>query len=102
MVDLVSIVLEKMVQSWFSFFAITFLPVTLFYFILLFAVSINVLSPYLNAFVLFAQLLTVPGNLFFTRLIVSQVVDVDVDKEMFFRILRSNVLHLRHLELRLP
>ena len=67
----------KTSTSWMIFFAIIIIPVTLFYLVLLFFVSVNVLSPYLNAFVLYAQLLTVPGNLFFVQILTSQIVDVD-------------------------
>ena len=67
----------KTSYSWMIFFAIIIIPVTLFYLVLLFFVSVNVLSPYLNAFVLYAQLLTVPGNLFFVQILTSQIVDVD-------------------------
>lgn len=48
-----------------------------FHFVLLFFVSVDGLSPYLNAFVLYAQLLIVPGDLFFVRILTSQIVDLD-------------------------
>ena len=67
--------------SWMVFLAITIIPVTLFYFVFLFIVSVNVLSPYLNAFVLFAQLLTIPGDSDFVEILITQVVDLD-DKSL--------------------
>ena len=63
--------------SWMVFLAITIIPVTLFYFVFLFILSVNVLSPYLNAFVLFAQLLTIPSNSDFGEVLITQVVDLD-------------------------
>ena len=82
--------------SWIVFLAITIIPVTLFYFVFLFFVSVNVLSPYLNAFVLFAQLVTIPGNFVFLQIVIGQVVDVD-DKLVNFS--KINILDLRYLEL---
>ena len=65
--------------SWMVFLAITIIPVTLFYFVFLFFVSVNVLSPYLNAFILFAQLLTIPGNFELIQSFISHV-----DEERIF------------------
>ena len=59
--------------SWMVFLALTIIPVTLFYFVFLFFVSVNVLSPYLNAFILFAQLLTIPGNFELVQSFISYV-----------------------------
>ena len=75
--------------SWMVFLAITIIPVTLFYFVFLFFVSVNVLSPYLNAFVLFAQLLTIPGNLEFLQIVIGQVVDVDDKLDNFLKVMFS-------------
>ena len=86
--------------SWMVFLAITIIPVTLFYFVFLFIVSVNVLSPYLNAFVLFAQLITIPGNSDFVEVLITQVVDLD-NKSLTIDSLKSNVLDLRYLEFRL-
>ena len=63
--------------SWMVFLAITIIPVTLFYIVFLFIVSVNVLSPYLNAFVLFAQLIAITGNSDFVEVLITQVVDLD-------------------------
>ena len=68
--------------SWMVFLAITIIPVTLFYVVFLFFVSVNVLSPYLNAFILFAQLLTIPGNSDFVDLDDKSFI-IDGSKVMF-------------------
>ena len=75
--------------SWMVFLAITIIPVTLFYFVFLFILSVNVLSPYLNAFVLFAQLATIPGNLEFLQIVIGQVVDVDDKLDNFLKVMFS-------------
>ena len=79
----------KEFTSWIIFLAITIIPVTLFYFVFLFFVNVNVLAPYLNAFVLYSQLLTIPGNLFYVQIFTSQVVDVDNKVTIFFKVMFS-------------
>ena len=70
--------------GWMVFLAITIIPVTLFYFLFLFFASVNVLSPYLNAFVLFAQLVSIPGNFVFL-----QIVTVDDKLLNFLKVIFS-------------
>ena len=74
--------------SWMVFLAITIIPVTLFYFVFLFFVSVNVLSPYLNAFVLFAQLITITGNLELLQYLIGHV-DDEVLVNKFFGVMLS-------------
>ena len=75
--------------SWMVFFAITIIPVTLFYFVFLFFANVNVLSPYLNAFVLFAQLVTIPGNFVSLQTVIGQIVDADDKLDNFLKVIFS-------------
>lgn len=93
---------DKAATSLLTFFAITIIPVTLFYFIILFFVRVNVLSPYLNAFVLYAQLLAAPGNLFFARILTSQIADVDNKVFTSFFEVVSSIYGIWNLDFLLP
>ena len=48
---------------WILFFVVTFVPVTILFIVVILAAPINLMSPTFNMFIVFSQLVTLPGNL---------------------------------------